>query len=197
MTAINLLDAIEGVLRSQVLETGPIRLMEPQCPEFEQVEITRKGRAVIVRPDAVSLKECPRQDCPISYATQDRLFPLFRIQETDLTRSCDRIIFYQPRLDSPLYVFLIELKQGGKGGRRQLQNSRVLADYILSVTRLHHHGRLVSFPDICYRAIVFTPKAKTPGRRCPYVAGDGPFPDIKYVHLQNSKYTIDYFCDAP
>lgn len=64
-------------MRDHVLETGPLRLMEPQCPEFRPVEITRNGRAVIVRPDAVAVKECPRLDCPVTYAVQDRLFPLF------------------------------------------------------------------------------------------------------------------------
>lgn len=197
MSTITLLDAIEAILRPGALEPGPIRLVEEQCPGFDPVEITRSGRVVVVRPDATSLKECPRQDCPSAIASQDRLYPLFKTDMKDLTRSCDRIIFYQPRSNSPLYVLLIELKQGGRGSRRQLQNTRLLAEYIVATARLHHHGQLQAVPEICYRGIVFTPLAKTTGKQCSYVDAPGPLPDIKYAHLQNTRYDIRYFCDQP
>lgn len=197
MSTTTLLDAIEDILRPGALEPGPIRLVEEQCPGFHPVEIEKSGRVVVVKPDATSLKDCPRQDCPSAPASQARLFPLFKTDIKDLTRSCDRIIFYQPGLNSPLYVLLIELKQGGKGGRRQLQNTRLLAEYIIAAAKLHHTGQLQAVPDICYRGIVFTPRAKPPGRVCRYVPDDGPLPELQYAHLPNTRYRIAFFCDQP
>lgn len=47
-----------------------------------------------------------------------------------------------------------------EGARRQLQNGKLLAQYLLAMTKLH--GEVHSDPVIVYRGIVFSPHIRAP-----------------------------------
>ena len=133
------------------------------CPP---VKFTKQGRSLLLRPDN-PIHVCDRQDCHAKAGSpNERLFPFFVPQKEGLTALCDYLIFYEPRACKPdaeagSFVFLCELKSGSvKGSRRQLQNGKLLAEYLLAMARLH--GEVHAKPIITYRGIVFSPRTRAP-----------------------------------
>jgi hypothetical protein len=106
---VDLLQAIESILRPRILHPGPIVLSE-EDPGSRCLPITikRQGRAVVIRPDNIDREKL---------AMHDRLFPWFDTRAQGLARLCDYIVFYRARSPARLFVFLCELKSRRGCGR--------------------------------------------------------------------------------
>jgi hypothetical protein len=103
--------------------------------------------------------------------------------------------------NASLFVLLFELKSGrAKGASVQLRNGKLIADYLLSVAKLH--GAVAPWPeDVHFRGIVLarkSPGIKPPtgvSARAPYRA-DTRCEGLSIVNLRpGSTYPLTYFCD--
>lgn len=198
-----LLQAIGEILRPEIIDQkgSAIRLEEADPgSSCAPVTLRKQGPAVVLKLDSHT-RPCPRQDCPLSFAANDRIFPLFRTGVEGLTAVCDYIIFYQ-RKDAegaPLYVFLCELKSGRAGSaRRQIENGRLLTDYIIDMAR--HHQVVHGASEPVYRGLVFSPKFTVPKgdpkrMPCPYQTYEDRMRDLKFVyHAAGVTCDLSYFC---
>ena len=136
----SLLQAISDILRPQLLQAGPI-LLEESDPgsTCEAVTINKSGPAVVLKPDLRPEGVCGRPGCQFTFTAPDRLFPLFRLDVAGLAAVCDYTVFCQenPENDARIFVLLCELKSNNPGGaRRQIENGRLLADYVLDMAAL-------------------------------------------------------------
>ncbi len=147
--------ALRELLATRVVLDGALELREEDpystCPA---TKILGGGSAVTLRFKDWQYK--PDLQIP----TNLWLFPLLNSTnpQTPACRSCDYIIFYVSK-ENPgqekLFVFLCELKSGAaKGASPQLRNGKLIADYLLAVTKLH--GKVTAWPEEPhYRGIIF------------------------------------------
>ena len=198
-----LLQAIANVLRPDLIQQGSIRLEEADPGSAcRAITLDKGGRnAIVLRPDQVGGGICPRHDCAIRLDAANRLFPLFRL-DAGIAVMCDYIVFCQdtPRPDARLFVLLCELKSGNVGGsRQQIENGRLLADYLLA--KASHHGAVRSLPEIQRRGLVFRADARVPkgslrSSRCAYEPWPQAFfQDLPVAHYAcGAEYPLEHFC---
>jgi hypothetical protein len=174
MTA--LLQAIGDLVRPALrLDGSPIRLEESdRGSTCKPVVLHRTGPAVVLKLD-VPRRDCPRSDCGLTLAANDKMFPLFRIDKEGLSSVCDYVIFCQeqtPGGSPTYYALLCELKSGRAGGsKQQIENGALLIDYIVSMAL--HHSTLGGRPSVEKRGVVFStrytvPKGDLRKMRCNY-----------------------------
>lgn len=196
-----LLQALGEILRPALVQRGPIRL-EETAPDSTCKAITlhKSGQALVLKPDQSAGGICSRPGCALTLSAPDRLFPLFRLDVAGLSVMCDYILFCQETAedDSRLFVLLCELKSENVGGsRRQLENGRLLADYILA-TAIHHHA-VRPLPTIERRGLVFSPKYNVPKgslrkRRCSYSRMLDGFGDMGFAYYAcGAEYPLEHF----
>ncbi len=196
-----LLQAIGEILRPGLVQRGPILLTEADPGSTcKAITLRKSGQAFVLQPDQSAGGVCPRNDCAYTFSASDRLFPLFR-DVPGLAAMCDYIVFCQESAgeDARLFVLLCELKSGDvKGSRQQIENGRLLADYVLSMARHHHAVR--SQPTIERRGLVFSPKYDVPKgslvkARCKYPTRFESFPDLPFAYYASGKeYPLSHFC---
>ncbi|MCU0687671.1 MAG: hypothetical protein MUF34_36425, partial [Polyangiaceae bacterium] len=176
MTA--LLQAIGELVRPGLMVDGsPIRLEETDPGSTcKPVTLSRTGPALVLKLD-VPFQACPRPGCQLTFAANDRIFPLFRTDQKGFSAVCDYIIFCQeqsPSGSATYYALLCELKSGGvTGSMKQLENACLLIDYIIAMAQ--HHSSLGGRLSIEKRGIVFStrfavPKGQLRKNRCQYQA---------------------------
>lgn len=197
-----LLQAIAQVLRPRVAPPGTLRLTESEPGSTcRPITLHKSGQAVLLRPDLSAGAVCPRADCALTLAAQDRLFPLFRLDMPGLAVMCDYILFCQAASgdDTRLFVLHCELKSGNvDGSRRQIENGRLLVDYILAMTS--HHLTPRPSPTVAHRGIVFSPKFGVPKgnlrkARCKYQQLPGGFGDMPFAYYAcGEEYPLEHFC---
>ncbi|WP_437828962.1 hypothetical protein [Sorangium sp. So ce1153] len=197
-----LLQAIGQILRPGLVQRGPIRL-EETAPDStcDAITLHKSGQAFVLKPDQCAGGICPRPGCALTLNAPDRLFPLFRLDIAGLSAMCDYILFCQETTkdDSRLFVLLCELKSENVGGSwRQLENGRLLADYILA-TAIHHHA-VRPLPAVERRGLVFSPKFNVPKgslrkRRCSYLQILDGFADMPFAYYASgAEYPLEHFC---
>jgi hypothetical protein len=193
-----LLQTLRDVLRPGLASAGAIRLGEDDpdstIPTF-QLKTTQP--TLVLRFDRVPLA---------GMSVNDRLFPLLNHQLPGLCVCCDYVLLWQRKspADAPLCVVLVELKSGhGTGAQKQIENTRLLFDHLLSTLR-HHRGVRLPAEQVQYRGVIFTPGARPPGgdpKRvpCPYQRSSAAMPDVPLVrHPPCDGYFLDWFCaDLP
>lgn len=197
-----LLQAIGEILRPALVQRGPIRLHEADpASACEAITLHKRGPAFVVKPDQAAERACPRPDCGITLSAPDRLFPLFRHEEPGIAVMCDYIVFCQEtsRDDGRVFVLLCELKSGNVGGsRQQIENGRLLADYILEMAK--HHRTVRPMPAVERRGLVFSPSFKVPKgslrkARCSYSPLPDGFPDMPFAYYAcGAEYPLEHFC---
>ena len=126
------------------------------------------------------------------------MFPLFRPGGGSFVKSCDAIIFHQPKQpEARLFVLLCELKRGHAGeSKPQLENTRLLADYIIAMARYHRPTH--ETPELLFRGLVFSPrysppKTRTRDGRVNYIPNPGRMPDLPLLHVRNARYELEQF----
>ncbi len=132
----------------------------------------------------------------------ERLFPLFHPDARGLRAMCDYIVFCQETAgdDNPLFVLLCELKsQKTTGAEKQIENGRLLADYILETAKLHHP--MTTKPKVEHRGLVFTTGRKVPmgnlvrAQRCAYTEMVEGFTKMKGAYYPcGGEYALEHFC---
>ncbi len=147
-----------------------------------------------------AIGEILRPGCELTLSAPDRLFPLFRLV-AGISVMCDYIVFCQEasRDDARLFVLLCELKSENVGGsRKQLENGRLLADYILAMA-IHHHA-VRPLPTVERRALVFSPRFVVPKgslrkQRCSYSPMSDGFVDMPFAYYASgAEYPLEHFC---
>ena len=192
-----LLDAIEKVLRPGLVQRGPL-LLEETSPKSicKPIALHKNGQpwvqAIMLRPDRVACA---------GMSIQDRLFPLFHHLIAGVAVMCDYIVFCQDiRRPECLFVLHCELKSNNpEGSRQQIENGRLLADYVLEMAKYHHALR--DMPTVERRGLVFRPGVGVPKdnlfkKRCGYAPpySDG-FDDLLFAHYPDGKeYPLSHFC---
>lgn len=197
-----LLQAIGDILRPGLVQRGPIRLVEDDPGSTCQaITLHKSGQAFVLRPDSSAGGMCTRQGCTFTLTAPDRLFPLFRLDVPGLAAMCDYIVFCQAASgdDARIFVLLCELKSENVGSsRRQIENGRLLADYIVQAAMRHHAVRPV--PTIVRRGLVFSPKFKVPKGslrkvRCSYEPLPDGFADLPFAYYAcGAEYPLEHFC---
>jgi hypothetical protein len=197
-----LLQAIGDILRPAVVVQGPIRLGETDPGSMcKPITLRKSGQAFVLKPDRSAGGICPRPDCARTLSAPDRLFPLFRIDVADLPAMCDYIVFCQETSGDAerLFVLLCELKSDTiSGSRRQIENGRLLADYIVATAKLHHAVR--SVPEIVRRGLIFSPRFSVPKgslrrARCSYARMPDGFADMPFAYYAcGAEYPLEHFC---
>lgn len=197
-----LLQAIGEILRPTLVQRGPIRLEETEPgSSCEAITLHKSGQAFVLKPDQSAGGVCPQPGCNLTLTAPDRLFPLFRLDVPGLAAMCDYIVFCQETSgdDARLFVLLCELKSSHVGGSRsQIENGRLLADYILAMASHHHSIR--PLPRVERRGLVFSPKFKVPKGslrkvRCSYSPMQDGFPDMPFAYYAcGAEYPLEHFC---
>ncbi len=193
-----LLEAIELVLRPGLTKRGPIMLEETSPRSIcKTITLDKNGQpgmqAIMLQPDRVD---------NAGISIPDRLFPLFRHKSAGIAAMCDYIVFCQETspVSDRVFVLHCELKSLNPGGsRRQIENGRLLADYIVEMAKYHHS--IGPVPAIERRGLVFRPGLSVPKgspfkTRCAYDAPlkDG-FHDLRFAHYPDGKaYPLSHFC---
>lgn len=196
-----LLQAIGEVLRSEFVERGPI-VLEETNPESrcERIKLDKSGQAIVLKPDKRPPALCERQGCQLSFRSNDRLFPLFRLDVLELTAICDYLVFCEEKVnDRPtLFVLSCELKSNKlAGARRQAENGRLLADYIIAVAK--HHGKIHAMPEIKHRGLIFYPQGQLPKGslhrfRCAYAPQPEGWADMPFAYYRcGADYPLSHF----
>lgn len=194
-----LFQALTELLRDEGLlqRERPIVLREEaENSRSGETTLDRAGRALVLRPQPWAFRDH-------RIPTNRWLFPLFRsdLDDPPLCRSCDFVIFHVPDRDvERLFVFLCELKSGkSRGSRDQVRNTKLIADYILAVMRLH--GRVESWPRIEFRGLIFAgaappQKGFTKISKGAVYEADPMIPDLS-VTLQRAgeRYELPWFCN--
>jgi hypothetical protein len=198
-----LLRTIGEILRPALVQRGSILLTEADGGSTcEAITLHKSGQAFVLRPDGSAGGVCPRPDCARTLTAPDRLFPLFRLDVTDLAAMCDYIIFCQETSgdDARLFVLLCELKSGKvSGSRRQIENGRLLADYILATATLHQAVRRA--PTVERRGLMFSSRCKVVPKgnlrkvRCSYTPMPDGFADMPFAYYPcGVAYPLEHFC---
>jgi len=195
-----LLEAIKYVLRSNLLCGKPIKLeeLDPRST-CKPILLPTHTSPVVLKPDQ-SYIGCPRVDCGIGISANDRLFPLFNVNVSGIGVVCDYMIFCQQKPEDPLFILLCELKSGNLGGStNQLENGRLLADYILAMAR--HHGQVRVGPSsVERRGLVFHPDGAKPIGNlhrlpCDYRPVSTAMDDMPIARYRSGEeYPLAHFC---
>lgn len=198
----SLIQTLSDILRPELVQTGLLRLEEGDSGSIcKAITLHKSGQAIVLRPDQSAGKLCTRPDCGLSISANDRLFPLFRPNLPGLSSMCDYLVFCQRASgdEARLFVLLCELKSGkAEGSRKQLENGRLLADYILAMAK--QHGALQSMPEIVRRGLVFStnyniPKGSLRKAPCKYSPMPGGFPDMPFAYYAcGQEYPLEHFC---
>ncbi len=199
MTTRTLVQALAELVHPDLRHPGLVLEESDAGSTCPPITLNRRGHALVLRPDRL-LHVCERPDCHARSAVNARLFPFFVSHKEGLTSLCDYLLFYEPRGNGSPTVFLVELKSGSTGGaRRQLQNGKLLAEYLLAMTTLHgepHQGSRVRF-----RGVVFTPRARRPrpslkGPRFDFEQ-DPRLPELSVARLPaDQPWDLDALCAA-
>jgi len=200
-----LLQAIGEVLRPALVQRSPFRLEETdRGSTCEAITLHKSGQAFLLKPDQSAGGVCPRGDCAFTFSTPNRLFPLFQTEVAGIAALCDYIVFCQEnsRDDAPLFVLLCELKSGNvKGSRQQIENGRLLADYIVAMAR--YHRAVQPMPEVFLRGLIFSPTYSVPKGnlhkvRCKYAPlpkPPGGFADLLFARYAcGVGYPLEHFC---
>lgn len=197
-----LLQAIGDVLRPVLLQRGTIRLEETDpASKTGLITLHRAGPGIVLRPDLTAGARCTRNGCNAAFTAPDRLFPLFRLDIPGLASMCDYIVFAQDSTSegAPLFVLHCELKSGNaSGSKRQMENGRILSEYVLAMATRHHSLR--ERPRVLHRGIVFSPKYPVPRgslerQRCNYAPFPDALVDLPVAHYASGKdYPLTHFC---
>ena len=121
----------------------PIILKEKRPTRCSEVKLALNGKMVILRFDQ------EESDHPI--------FPYFvPTMGNNLNKLCDYLIFYCPNTKEELFVFLCELKSGGK----DKAFDQLIAGYLFAEFLVKTAFRCLkdSTPPVQYRGLVFSPK---------------------------------------
>lgn len=192
-----LLEAIEKVLRPGLVQRGPF-VLEETAPKSicKPITLHKNGQpsmqAIMLRPDRVAVA---------GMSVQDRLFPLFNHYTSGIAVMCDYVVFCQDMRDpSRLFVLHCELKSTSPdGSRQQLENGRLLADYIVEMAKYHEAVR--DIPVIQRRGLIFRPGVSVPKdnlykTRCAYTIPDKKvFEDLSFAHYRDGNdYPLSHFC---
>jgi hypothetical protein len=197
-----LLRAIVDVIRPDFYRDGVVRLEETAAGSTcGPVTLNKSGPAVVLKLDGLPPPLCAQPGCQLRYSVNDRLFPLFKTETAGLSALCDYLIFYPEKdvADPRLFVFLCELKSGRpSGSKKQAENGKLLADYILAMAR--HHHKLSEIPRYEARGLVFSPRFGTikianPARdKMAYVPLAAGIPGMKFGYCRPGDYPLAYFC---
>ncbi|WP_437631808.1 hypothetical protein [Sorangium sp. So ce854] len=210
MPAPFVLQRIADLLRRELRELPAVielrEVAHGKAGESAAVTLRKEGPAVVLRFDGFTPRRCSRPNCECTFSVDERLFPLFQAVP-GVRALCDYIIFYQRHREhgatpAPLYVFLCELKSKNVGGSRgQLENSMLLAEYIVSMVK--YHRRVQADLRVVYRGLLFSsnvPPQKTAVGRTPvkYVVSSERLAGLKLIHYPcGSEWTLSHFCDEP
>lgn len=194
-----LLQAISEILRPSLRLDGPIELQElDPGSRCEAIRLRRTGSSVVLKLDQ-PYRACERPGCQLGLSANDRMFPLFDHRASELCSVCDYVIFCQEKAEEALYVLLCDLKSGNvSGSRGQLENGRLLADYILAMAM--HHRSLPSPGKIECRGVVFSPESPMPKGnlhkiRCSYTEYKDRTRALKIAHYKcGMEYPLLHFC---
>lgn len=189
------IQALREILTPDVIQEGRLVLGEDDpSSTIPIVNLSKSGKVL-------ALRFQNRKEGKGSVPVNRWLFPLFRINDTgsDVCKSCDYMIFHlrERRSEDPqLFVFVCELKSGqAKGASVQLRNGKLLADYVLSVTRLH---KTCDWPDTQFRGIIFAgdaPQTKPSTGAQPRATyrPDSKLPDLWVTTARPRPHNLDYF----
>ncbi|MBK9258723.1 MAG: hypothetical protein IPM54_02680 [Polyangiaceae bacterium] len=202
---MTLLQAISDILRPNLIERGPLLLEETDAKSTcKAITLHKSGQAFMVRPDRSAGGICPRVDCSRSLSAPDRLFPLFRVDLPDIGAMCDYIVFCHDltRDENRLFILHCEMKSTSpQGSRKQIENGKLLADYI--VTMAKHHRPMHALSTVEHRGLVFcnkpglyVPKGNLQEKRCRYTPPfAGGLSDLKFAYYPAGKeYPLSHFC---
>lgn len=197
-----LLEAIQTILRPDLLLGKPIKLVElDPGSKCGPIRLPTHTSPVVLKPDQ-SYIGCPRLDCGIGLSANDRLFPLFDVKKSGFCVVCDYVIFCQTKPEAPLFILLCELKSGTlSGSAKQLENGRLLADYILAMAR--YHGDVRIEPTVEHRGLVFHPAGAKPMGNlhkldCAYDPPSDVMRDMPTARYRSGEeYPLAHFCDLP
>jgi hypothetical protein len=197
-----LLAALGEILRPALVQRGTIQLTEPDPGSTCQaITLHKSGHAFVLRPDLAAGAVCPRPGCGLALNAPDRLFPLFRLDVPGLSAMCDYIVFCQEGSgsDERIFVLFCELKSGrAAGSRQQIENARLLADYILEMAL--HHQTVRPRPRVERRGLVFSPEYAVPKGslrrvRCKYELLPNGFADLPFAYYSSgAEYPLEHFC---
>ncbi len=198
-----LLQAIGDIVRPEFRQDGVIRLAETDPGSTcKPVTLNKSGPALVLKLDGLPPPLCAAPGCQLRYSVNDRLFPLFRVDTGGLSALCDYLIFYTDDNEAAprLFVFLCELKSRNLGAaKKQAENGRLLADYIVATAR--HHHRLAPVPRLEVRGLIFSPSLELPKignptrDRCSYRSFEGGMADLKLAYCRDgAAYPLAYFC---
>ena len=167
------IQSVQEMLREGLAVTDTELREDNPGSTCQAVKIHRSGKNLVLSFNAM-----------ISFSTRkepvwvkDRLFPLFREQE-GVARMSDYWILWETPDEIPtLHVLLCELKSGRPDGVAQLENAKLLAEYMVKMVA-HHRG--LSLDRVEYRGIIFC------HRPMPFKAGlrPGPMPYVPTGRLQ-------------
>lgn len=193
-----LLQALADILRSDLRIPGPIVLEEKDqrstCEPITLYTLDGSEQSILLRPDRV------RRDGE-KISVNDRLFPLFKETAPKFTAMCDYIIFYLhgAQAQEELFVLHCELKSNKlSGSRQQIENGKLLADYVLA--KAAHHAAIRTMPAIKHRGLVFSPKIDVRMGDflhipCPYESWPEGFMDLPHVRYKSGRaYPLRHFC---
>jgi hypothetical protein len=196
-----LLQAIGDILRPELVDRGTLLLQETATSSTSKpITLHKSGQAFVLRPDRSAGAICPRSDCARSLSAPDRLFPLFRVDVAKIAVMCDYIVFCEDSSRNRLFVLHCELKSKNiDGSRKQIENGKLLADYVVSMAM--HHQTIRTKPAIAHRGIVFSPKFDIPKgslitSRCRYERMVDGFDDLPFARYRSgTDYPLSHFCD--
>ena len=198
-----LLQAIRDVVRPELYKDGGVIRLEEMAAGSTcgPVTLNKSGKALVLKLDGLPPPLCAQRDCQLRYSVNDRLFPLFKSDAAGISALCDYLIFYpENKVEDPrLFVFLCELKSGRpSGSKKQAENGKLLADYILAMAR--HHHKLPASPGYEARGLVFSPqcepiKIPNPARdKMAYVSFEAGIAGMKFGYCRPGDYPLAYFC---
>jgi hypothetical protein len=140
------LRALQDMIRTELRVNDATLREETKGSTCRPVKIRRSGPCLVLSFNTTVASVC----------IKDRLFPLFREQE-GVARMCDYWILCERGDEDPiLYVLLCELKSGDpKDGIAQIENGRLLAEYVLDMVSLHRGVGMREGVEV--RGLVFSP----------------------------------------
>lgn len=150
------IEAISEMLRDDLKVTSGILSEDDDGSRCKAVTIKAPGKSLYISLNAkVAFKTNTAPIC-----IKDRLFPLFQ-ESKGIARICDYwILAEQITKNGPvLYVLLCELKSGTTGDIAQLENAKLLAEYVIAMVAYH---RKLPHSRVEYRGLIFAPDVKSP-----------------------------------
>lgn len=190
----SILQAIRDVTRRDHQMAGVLELTEDQPGSTSnKVILSGAGQVIGLKLDRAGIPRCDQLGCRMTTAPNHFFFPLFRTDLSGITQMCDYIVFCQGK--EGLYVLLCELKSSRGQPVPQFQNTRLLVEYLLNMSR--HHGNVYEKSDVFYRGITFTkdgvyPKGNLRQIKCQYQSYNT---DLKIARYRDGReYDLTHFC---